>query len=141
MSATKVSAAAAALSRMPRSVRESDGGEDRLRAVEGRDAGGDPVPGVEVVGERGGRRVQVDAGQQAQADPVAQGAGHGQAEPPAGVPDHEVDGLRGDLLGRDDDVALVLPVLVVDQDDHPPGPELLDGLLDRAEPLGRVRHR
>src|SRR5262245_33904173 len=57
------------------------------------------------------------------------------------MPDHEVDCLGADLLGRDDDVAFVLAVLVVHQDDHPPGPEFLDRLLDGTEPFGGVRHR
>ena len=43
---------------------------------------------------------------------------------------HEVDHLGGDLLGGDDEVALVLAVLVIDDDDHLAVAEVLDDLLD-----------
>src|SRR5207248_2851157 len=39
---------------------------------------------------------------------------------------HEVDGFGSDLLGGECDVAFVLAVLVIDDDDHAPGPDLLD---------------
>src|SRR6266404_1286982 len=46
---------------------------------------------------------------------------------------HEVDGFRGDLVGGHDEVTLVLAVLVVDDDQHPPLPDLLDPFFDRGE--------
>ena len=49
------------------------------------------------------------------------------------VPDHERQQLRGGLLGGEDEVALVLPVLVVDHDHRPSGGDLFDGLLDGGE--------
>ena len=52
---------------------------------------------------------------------------------PQPLRDHEVDRLGRDLLGGDDQVALVLAVLVIDQDDHAPVAQLLEGLLDGAE--------
>ena len=59
--------------------------------------------------------------------------GDGQADEPAPVRGHEVDGLRRDELGRHGEVALVLPVLVVDHDHHPAGLDLLERLLDGGE--------
>ena len=47
--------------------------------------------------------------------------------------EHEVDDLRRHLLRRDDEVALVLAVLVVDDDDHPALAQFLERLLDGAE--------
>ena len=44
--------------------------------------------------------------------------GQGQADQAPAVLGHEVDDVRGDLLGGDHEVALVLPVLVVDDDDQ-----------------------
>ena len=41
-----------------------------------------------------------------------------EADEAAPVRGHEVDGLGRDLLGGDAEVALVLAVLVVDEDDH-----------------------
>jgi hypothetical protein len=44
--------------------------------------------------------------------------------------DHEIDGRRGAHLGGDDDIALVLAVLVIDQDVHAAVAGFLDDLLD-----------
>ena len=46
---------------------------------------------------------------------------------------HEVDGVRRRELGGDDEIALVLALGIVDDDDHLPVPDVLDGLLDRRE--------
>ena len=62
--------------------------------------------------------------------------GDGQADQAARVLGHEVDLLGRGQLGRDDDVALVLPVLGVDQDVGPPVAGVLDDVLD-----GRDRAR
>ena len=45
----------------------------------------------------------------------------------------EVDLLRRDELGGEDEVALVLAVLVVDQDDHLAGAQVGDDVGDRAD--------
>ncbi len=55
------------------------------------------------------------------------------AHQPAAVRDHELDRLGRDLLGRRDKIALVLPVFVVDDDDDPPFPEGLEGVVDLRE--------
>ena len=62
--------------------------------------------------------------------------GQGQADHAAGVLDHEVDRLGRDLLGRDDEVALVLAVFIIDQDDHLAGLEVFEDFGN-----GRKRHR
>ena len=59
--------------------------------------------------------------------------GQGQADQPPPVAGHEVDRLRRHLLGRDGQVALVLPLLVVDDDDEPPLREVRDRLFDRCQ--------
>src|ERR1700758_2773654 len=46
---------------------------------------------------------------------------------------HKVDGPRRDHLRRHRQVAFVLTVLVVDYDDHAPGPELLDSRIDTCK--------
>ena len=58
------------------------------------------------------------------------------ADDAAGVADDEVDGLGGRLLGGHDEVALILAVLVIDDDDHPPLTDLGYCLIDRY-----LRHR
>src|SRR6185312_46471 len=63
------------------------------------------------------------------------------ADEAAPVLGHEVDGFRRHLVGRHQEIALVLAVLVVDDDQDPPGPNLLHRLLDAYEvPIGLVRH-
>ena len=54
-----------------------------------------------------------------------------EADQAAAVLGHEVDRLGRRHLRRDDEVALVLAVLVVDQDEHAAVARLLDDLLDR----------
>ncbi len=56
--------------------------------------------------------------------------GQGEADEPPAVPGHEVDRLRRDELRRHAEVALVLPVLVVDEDDHPAALDIDDRFLD-----------
>ena len=58
---------------------------------------------------------------------------------PAGVHRHEVDRVGRGELGREGEVALVLAVLGVADDDHLAVADVLEGLLDRAE--GGVRSR
>jgi hypothetical protein len=44
----------------------------------------------------------------------------------ARVPRHEVDRLRRDEVGGDDDIAFVFAILLVDQDDHAAGLQFSD---------------
>ena len=67
------------------------------------------VPNDEVFSAHHGRQVEL----------VAALFGQRQADQPAPEAGHEVDRLGSHLLGGDREVALVLAVLVVHQDDHP----------------------
>ena len=60
---------------------------------------------------------------------------HRQIEP-TGVRRHEIDRIGRRELRRDRQVALVLAILVVDDDDHPALADVLDRLLDRRERRG-----
>mgnify|MGYP003693925165 CR=1 FL=1 len=55
---------------------------------------------------------------------------------PASVGDHEIDHLGGDQLCRADQVALVLPVLIIGHDDEFAVPEVVDGLFYRSKGHG-----
>ena len=61
---------------------------------------------------------------------------HRQADQAAAVRRHEVDRLRRDLLGGDRQVAFVLAILVVDDDDHLAGADRGDRVLDAGERTG-----
>ncbi len=63
-----------------------------------------------------------------------------QTDQPTAEAGHEIDGLRRRHLGGDDEIALVLPVLVVDQDEHAPVAGVLDHVLDIREKV-RMDHR
>jgi hypothetical protein len=52
--------------------------------------------------------------------------GHGEADQAASVLGHEVDGFGRDLLGGERDVAFVLAVFIVDDDDHAAGADFFD---------------
>ena len=106
---------------------------DRVRAVGGRDAGGDALAGVDGDGVGGAAAVLVDPEHRRQVEPVGVGLGDRHADVARGVPDHEGHELGGGELGGEDQVALVLAVLVVDHDDRPAVLDRGDGGLDGVE--------
>src|SRR5690606_21905128 len=69
----------------------------------------------------------------------------GEADQAARVAGHEVDLVRRRELGGDDDIALVLAVLGVDEDVGPPVAGVLEDILDRADRavvhIGRQLHQ
>ena len=66
-------------------------------------------------------------------------AGHRHADQAAAVLRHEVDRLGRHLLGGHRQVAFVLAILVVDDDDHLAAADRGDGVLDRRERPRRAR--
>jgi hypothetical protein len=56
--------------------------------------------------------------------------GHGEANKPATVLGHEVDCFRSDHFRRHGEVALILAVFIIDNHNHSPSANLLDGSLD-----------
>ena len=120
-----------------------DRGEHGARAVGRRDAGGDAGARLDRHAEGGpeARAVLLVAHHQRDAQLVETLAGHRQADEPAPEAGHEVDRLGRDLLGRDREVALVLAVLVVDDDDHLSGADVLERLGNRGRHLASFRRR
>ena len=59
--------------------------------------------------------------------------GQREADQAAAVLGHEVDRVGSRHLGGDDEIALILPILVVDQDEHPAVARLVDQFLGRGE--------
>src|SRR5271163_4614770 len=95
-----------------------DGGEDGDGAIGGADAGGDAEATVNGFGEGGAVDGGVDGGHERQVKLVAALLGEGQADEAAAVLGHEVDGFGRDFFGGHGEVAFVLAVFVVDEDDH-----------------------
>ena len=79
-------------------------------------------------------------GHQRQAKLLDPLAGHGEADQAAPEARHEVDRVGCRALGGNDQIALVLAVLVVDQDEHAALAGLLEDFLDRGEIglIGRI---
>ena len=110
-----------------------DGDADGVGAVGGGDAGGDAFAGFDGLSEGGAEAGGVLLGHREEAEVVGALLSEGEADEAAAVAGHEVDGLGGDVLGGEGEVALVLAVLVVDDDDHAAGADLGDGAWDVGE--------
>ena len=109
------------------------GRTDGMGAVGCGDAGGHAVAGLDGDGEVGAELRVVVLDHEIEAELVAEGGRHGQAHEAAAVMGHEVDGFGGRKLGGHGEVALVLPVLVVDQDDHLAFLDFGDRFFNRAK--------
>ena len=109
---------------------------DRAAAVGRGDAGRHAFARLDRDGERGAERRLVVVGHRAQAERVGALLGQAEADQPARVRRHEVDRVRRRELRGDRQVALVLAVLVVDDDDHAAFADVLDRGLDRRERCG-----
>ena len=92
-------------------------------------AGGDAVARLDRDGEGGFHAGAVDARHRLQPERVDALLGEREADQPAAVAGHEVDRVGGRHLRGDDEVALILAVVVVDEDEHPPVARLVDDRL------------
>ena len=64
---------------------------------------------------------------------IAALAGQRQTDQPAGVGHHEIDGRRRRMLRCKNDVSFILPVFIIDQDNHLAGFEIFQNFRYRAE--------
>ena len=118
-----------------------DGDRDGARAVGGGNPGGDALARLDRHGERGVVAGAVVLRHQRQTELLDPLRRQRQADQPAAVARHEVDRRRRRHLRGHDEVALVLAVLVVDQDEHPAVLRLVDDLLDRSHDARRMPPR
>ncbi len=112
-----------------------DGNRDRVRAIGGRDAGRDPFPRLDRDGESGLVARAVLLAHEAEAELFDARPAECEADQAACVTGHEVDRIRGRELRRNDEVALVLPVLVIDEDEHAAVARFLDEVVGTGEVL------
>src|SRR5699024_12193624 len=106
--------------------------------VGGRDAGRAALAGVDGDGVGGAVLVLVLARHRRQAQAVAFGAGQRRTHETGTVPDEEGHQFGGGLLGGEDQIALVLPVLVVEHHDHASGRDLGQSGVEGGETRGGV---
>ena len=114
--------------------RHSDGACAVVRG----DAGGDALARLDRDGECGLVPRAVVRAHQRQAELLDALPGHRQADQAARVTRHEVDRIRRGELRRNDEIALVLPVLVIDQDEHAAVARFLDQLIGGGEVLRQL---
>ena len=99
---------------------------DGARAVGGADPGRNPLLGLDR--HREGGLVAAAVGPRHRLEPELVGAvlAEREADEAAPVARHEIDRVRGRHLGRNDEVALILAALVVDEDEHAAVARLVD---------------
>ena len=117
----------AGANQIARSAGRIDGHADGVRAVGRGDAGGDALGRFNGFAKCSAESRIVARGHGRQLERVADFGAERKADQAAGVPGHEIDDLGRDHLGRDGDVAFVLAIFIVDDDEHPPGPKVFDG--------------
>ena len=115
-----------------------DRDRDRLGAVGGGNTGGDAFARFDRDGERGLVARAVLLAHERQAEFFDAVLGQGQADQAARVAGHEVDRVGRRELRRDNQIAFVFAVLVVDQDEHPAVAGFLDQFLGGGEVLRQV---
>ena len=103
---------------------------NRDGAVVGGGAGRDPPPRVHGDRERGSHGGGVVGHHHRDLELVQALAEHGNADQAAAVLRHEVHRFRRDPVGRHHEVAFVLAILVVHDEEEAPLSDLLDALLD-----------
>ena len=114
---------------------------DRARAVGGGYARGDAVTRLDRDREGGLERGLVLGGHQVEPQLLTALGRERQADQPAALFGHEVDRLRSGELGGKREVALVLAIFVVNDDDHAPLANVFERLLDgRKRGSHRLAH-
>ena len=96
------------------------------RTVSGGNTGRHAFGGLNRHREFGAETRAVARCHQRQLKQLAALTGHGHADQAASEAGHEVDVLGGDAFRGDDDVAFVLTILVIHQDDHLAGADVFD---------------
>ena len=100
--------------------------KDRMRALRGTDTGADLLGGVDRHGEIGLMLGAVIAHHQRQVELPCALWSDRHADQAAGFGGKEINDLRRGLLGGNDQVAFILTVLIIHQDDHSAGADVIE---------------
>ena len=120
-------------------LRRVDGGGDGACPIGRRDAGRDALARLDRLREGCAVARAVAADHRFELELGGARAGERQADQPAPVARHEVDGVRRRHLGRNDEVALVLALLCIDEHDHAAVAHVLQDLGDRGQAAAAFR--
>ena len=102
-------------------------------AVGGADAGGDAARGVHAHLKIGAKTLAVLMHHAVNAELLQPPGGRRHANQPASEPGHEIDGGGRDVLAGHDEVALVLAVFIIHDDDHFPPADVRNDGFDAVE--------
>jgi hypothetical protein len=116
-----------------------DGGGNGARAIVGGDAGGVALARLDRLREGGAVARGVAPHHRLQLQLLGARLSQGQADEAASVLGHEVDGVGRRHLRRHDEVALVLPLLRVDEHHHAPVAHVLENLGDGGQAAAALR--
>lgn len=111
---------------------DADGGA----AVSGTDAGGDSLGGIDGDGEIGAVAFPVIGDHRVEAEPLKLMFDSGDADQAAAMADHHVDGFWGGLGGGHDQIPLIFPVLVINDNDQFAGGDIVEGGLYGIKRIG-----
>ena len=107
-----------------------DSDENGRGAISSGDSGRDAATGVDGNGEGCAEIRGVVCDLRGQVELVTTFFGERQADQTTGMPGHEVDDLGSDLLGGADQIAFVLAIFVVNDDDHAAVADVGNGLFN-----------
>ncbi len=106
---------------------------DGLRAILRADARRHAFRRIDRDGEIGAIALAILHDHARQPEPLRALLGDRHADEPAPMRRHEVDRLGGDHLRRHDQVALVLAIRIIRDDDHPPRAQIAEHIVDGIE--------
>jgi hypothetical protein len=112
-----------------------------VRAVCSRNTGGDAVARLDRDSEGGFVPSRIAARHQRQTKLLDPFLAEREADQAASVLGHKIDRVGSRHLRRDDEIALILAILVIDQDEHPAVARLVDQLFGtgKVTPLHQRR--
>ena len=115
-----------------------DGGFDRMGPVMGGNAGGNPFTRLDRHGEAGLEFRGIARDHLGQREAVDNRPFQRKADQPAAIQGHEIDDFRRHRRRRDNEIAFIFAVFVIDQDKHAAGAGLFDDLIDRSHAVARL---
>ena len=113
-----------------------DRNRDGPRAIRRRNARGHTIPRFNGNGEGGLMPCAIGLRHQRQTQLIHPRARHGKADQATRIARHEIDRIRCRKLRGDDQIALILAVFIIHQDEHAPAARFFQQFLGRRDEVG-----